>query len=477
MELLIQKICSCCSNEILDLFYQYLTKNNQNLSADLIDCIREKPSDSAKNYSIIIYHDESKESFKKLNQLAHHTIKLFSFVSQNFPSFLWKNIQDIEWLIFKNDNSLLHKKIKYLKEVAEKFEDYNLLIHLDKIIKQQNLPLNVSVKNEYLNYFNSIEQLIEIQNRIIKENSNAKNQIDSNELEEISKHFNSKSKSVEIIAKQSYLNVLSSCNHTSFYEVSTLKLIKDTIKETEKYGYLMIAQHTEKLMSLDYMYVKHTRLTLDEKEMNKACSSIIKKWQNHFSTNGKLDVGLTMAISIKGSYYITNYFYNTIPKKITQEIKEVSSMVEQLLKEIDWKHEGYLKYINLCNVQSLYFILEDKCDNAIKLIEKTLHEFQQKQFNKLYDGIFVILIMAYFKNNQFEGVVETYNRFKKITKGEVSVKENELVIKALYYIAQLKLKESKQYENKLNKVIKELKENELMKNNLQLVERVQKAIL
>ncbi|MCB0409527.1 MAG: hypothetical protein KDD29_04860 [Flavobacteriales bacterium] len=480
MELLIQKISNCCSKEVLDLFHSYLIKNNQILSSKLIDVISKSPNETIKFYAKHLYKNDSNDSIKKLNQLAYHTIKLSSFISQHFPTFLWHNVSKIEWLIFKNKEKEYNQKIKILKEVAEKFENYSLLIHLSTICKQQkSLDKTLSnsfLKTNYLQHYNEIEKLIQLQNKILDDNISRKRTVTKNELSQFSNLFKSKSKSVEILAKQSYLNVLSTCNHSLFYEENTLKLIKETIQLTEKYGYLIIAQYTEKLMSLDYMLVKHTRLKLDEKEMNKACSSIIKKWQNHFSSNGKLDVGLTMAISIKGSYYITNYYFNQIPRKLENEIKEIIPFIDSLIQNTDWNLEGHLKYINLCNVYALYLTLDHQSYKAIQIIEKILHEYQQKQFNKLYDGIFVILIMAYFQAKKYDEVTDTYNRFKKITKGEISVKENELIIKALYYLAQLKLKQSNQYHNKLSKVIEELATNKLMKNNLQLIERVQKAI-
>jgi hypothetical protein len=85
--------------------------------------------------------------------------------------------------------------------------------------------------------------------------------------------------------------------------------------------------------------------------------------------------------------------------------------------------------------------------------------------------------MAYFQAKKYDEVVDTFNRYKKVTKGEVSVQENDLVIKGLYYIAQLKLKNSKQYAAKLSTIIEELSANELLINNLKLIERVKTSIL
>jgi hypothetical protein len=52
------------------------------------------------------------------------------------------------------------------------------------------------------------------------------------------------------------------------------------------------------------------------------------------------------------------------------------------------------------------------------------------------------------------------------------MEENDLVIKAIYYIAQLKIAPKNQYEKKLDNVLNALKNNPHLNNNLLLVERV-----
>lgn len=90
----------------------------------------------------------------------------------------------------------------------------------------------------------------------------------------------------------------------------------------------------------------------------------------------------------------------------------------------------------------------------------------------MYDGLFVVLLMAHFQAKSFDEVVENYSRYKKLTKNFVSMEENDLVIKAIYYIAQLKIAPKNQYEKKLDNVLQTLKSNPHLNNNLLLVERV-----
>jgi len=480
MEFLIQKIASCCSTQQLNLFEAYLAAKNQLLSQKLIHHIKNKPHQNIDFYCKAVYGTSGKETLKKFNQLNHHTLNYFSFISQHFPSFLTQNSSEIEWLIYHEKHDEAIEKLKLLVEVAKKFEDYGLLVHLFEITQQNKLlsttigkQLNLESNKENLTLFSDLRILLQKQDELtsttlIEEQKG----INPKDLAFFKSHFNSTSLSIQLIARQSYLNILSSYNDKSFYDKNTLELIEYTKKLAEKHAYLMIAHHREKLMSLDYMLVKHTRLTLGEKEINKTCSSIINKWQKFYHANNQLDSGLMLALSIKGSFFITDYYCKPLNDKLKQEVKEIINLFEELSNKLDWEKVSYLKYINFYNVYAMFLILDNQGEKSIKLIEKVLHEYQQKTFKKMYDGLFVVLLMAHFQAKSFDEVVENYSRYKKLTKNFVSMEENDLVIKAIYYIAQLKIAPKNQYEKKLTNVLQTLKRNPHLNNNLLLVERM-----
>lgn len=480
MEFLLQKICACCSTEQLTLFEQYLTAKNQQLSQKLIHHIKNAPNKPIDYYCKNVYGNTSKETIKKFNQLNHHTLNYFSFISQHFPSFIAHHLQALEWLIYHDKTEAAIEKTKLIIEVAKKFEDYGTLIQLYELIPQNKLlvktvgkQLNAALHSEFSSYFNTIRILIERQetltSTIVIE---AQKKINPNDLQFFEQHFNSPSLSIQIISRQAYLNLLSSYNHSNFYDKETLTLIEYTKKLAEKHAYLVIAKHRELLMSLDYMLVKHTRLTLTEKEINKTCAAIINKWQKFYHANNQLDSGLMLALSIRGSFFITDYYFQTLSDKVVKEIKEIIALLEELSRIIDWEKVNYLKYINFYNVYAMFLVLDHQEKRSIQLIEKVLHEYQQKTFKKMYDGLFVVLLMAHFQNKNYDDVVENYHRYKKLTKNFISMEENDLVIKAIYYIAQLKIAPKNQYENKLNQVLNALKNNPHLNNNLLLVERV-----
>ncbi|MDQ3190865.1 MAG: hypothetical protein M3Q58_04660 [Bacteroidota bacterium] len=483
MSFIIQKIVSLASPSQLDFFEDFLKIRNNSLPLELIRTIRKHGNRASSFYAKQVYNSEDSDTLKRLNQLAHHTFKLSSCLIQHYPNFLYGTLHKVDELLLENKKEEALEKIKTASEVAEKTEDYGFSIKLYELSNQHfphySKTFNKTFLSDQLFAYNTLHIIIQKQDELISftSNSDSSKKINQKDLVYFRSFFDSKSKSVQLIAKQSYLNVLSCFNHKQFYEKTTLDLIKTTLRELENHPYLLITKHKEKMMSLDYMLLKYTRLELEDKEVHLACSKIISKWRTSYPAENTINAGLFIAISIQGSYLITNYYYNKIDNALIQNISETSEMCNSLLKKVNWEKEGYLKHINFCNVYSLYLILSGEESKAIKLIEKMLHEYQQKSFKKLYDGLFVVLMMAYFQSKDYEGTINTYNRYKKITKDEPEILENDLVIKSLYYIVQLKEQEKLQYQNKLNGVLSELKNDPKLINNFHLVKRVQAALL
>ena len=247
MEFLIQKISACCSSQQLNLFETYLAAKNQLLSQKLIHHIKNTPNQTLDYYCEAVYGNASKDTLKKLNQLNHHTLNYFSFISQHFPSFLNQNVSKIEWLIYHEEHSKATEKLKLLVEVAKKFEDYGLLILLFEITQQNKLlsttlgkQLNLESNKEYLMLFSDLKNLLQKQDELTSTTLIEEQKVvNPKELALFKNHFNSNSLSIQIIARQSYLNLLSSYNHKSFYDKNTLELIEYT-KKSVSYTHLTL---------------------------------------------------------------------------------------------------------------------------------------------------------------------------------------------------------------------------------------------
>ena len=111
----------------------------------------------------------------------------------------------------------------------------------------------------------------------------------------------------------------------------------------------------------------------------------------------------------------------------------------------------------------------ENCDVAIDF---TTPDLAVGNIYKCFEANLPIVVGTTGWYANFDEVVENYSRYKKLTKNFVSMEENDLVIKAIYYIAQLKIAPKNQYEKKLNSVLQTLKSNPHLNNNLLLVERV-----
>lgn len=418
MGFIIQKIISIASPKQVELFENYLSVRSHTLPLSLVKTIKTFPNENSSFYSKKIYGNEKPESLKNLNQLAHHTFKLSAFFSQNFPNYLLNQFQRIDLLLFENKKNDALEVILQIVDVAQKLEDFSTLAKLYEIVKQHFFAYSKTLPKNHLHdvlqHQKTLLSIIKIQDDLVRNTEHSSTKNIQKELTFFKQHFSTKTKSIQLIAKQSYLNLLSHFNHKKFYLKETLNLIKSTSKEIENHPYLLITKYSEKMMTLDYMYLKHTRLVLNEKEMNAACSKIIRKWRTVYLAENRIDTGLFLALSIQGSYLITNYYYHKINSTLTQNINETVDLCESLLHKIDWDNEGFLKHINFCNVYAIFLILSNHDKKAIKLIESMLHQYQQKSFKKLYDGLFVILIMGYLKTKQFDEVVATYSRYKKL---------------------------------------------------------------
>lgn len=234
IDFLLQKICSFCQPYQLKLLVKYLSDKNQNLSAKLILSIINNPKKDILFYCNSVYGNDDKEQLKKFNQLNHHTLQYFSFISQYFPSFLCSGLDKIDSLLFKEDYDEAINKINVLHDVALKFEDFNTLINLCDRAEQytyvsKSLPkkLNSSKKEEYIEayYFYLLESLLNKQTKLTKDSASKKRALTEQGLSFFKTHFKSNFTSIQIIAKQSFLNVKSVFNEPSFYDRKVLTLI------------------------------------------------------------------------------------------------------------------------------------------------------------------------------------------------------------------------------------------------------------
>jgi 6-pyruvoyl-tetrahydropterin synthase len=137
----IQKHILLLSNYHFSEFSSYLRNIKAELPFKLINEIKnfgwEQP-DSDKLCKRI-YKQSDEKTKKKFLQLTHHTLKLSSFLSRNYPSYLKHNLSIIEELINSGNSSRANEIAEYLLDITEKVEDFTTNIATLKFMAMQGV--------------------------------------------------------------------------------------------------------------------------------------------------------------------------------------------------------------------------------------------------------------------------------------------------------------------------------------------------
>lgn len=131
-------------------FADYLLDTNSELPYKLISTIKKlKVQPESDALCQMIYGDSEEKTRKKFLQLTHHTFKLSSFLSRNYPNYLKHNIQHIEEYLGKGEKKKANDLADWLIDIAEKIEDYTTLIDVYKFLAQQAFITESKDSNKY----------------------------------------------------------------------------------------------------------------------------------------------------------------------------------------------------------------------------------------------------------------------------------------------------------------------------------------
>ena len=193
------------------------------------------------------------------------------------------------------------------------------------------------------------------------------------------------------------------------------------------------------------------------KKMN-GISSFLKYWRSY------INIPELFSISVQVSHYMSAYGFvfkedydKQLPKDVKENIAFLKSKLEEIVSKDIWEEGHIIKFINVRCFYSAILLTGDEKDKhkSIKILEDTLVSYQQIPFQKFLDGIFVALIIGYFSLKEYEKVITTYKRYKKITSEQIVIKENDLTIDAYYFAAQYITNQRKQYTEKLKATYEE----------------------
>lgn len=458
-------------------FTEYLKGSKAELSYKLVTTIKkQKKQPESDVLCQLIYGDAQEKTRKKFLQLTHHTFKLSGFLSRNYPNYLKHNLQIVEELLSKGEREQADELTEWLIDVAEKIEDYTTLIEVYKFKAQQGFITESKdvVKNHQL-----VEQYIKlehIKNSIylyLREHASfsGKHSVSKTKLSKdlafFDQYIHHKANSINILARFGKYFELSFLNHPDFFKKETLKqldLLEKDFLNNPHVCFHVLDDLYYKILGLKLqhdVYSINTGEMLNEiKKMNNV-SSFLKFWKSY------VNVPEMFALSVQVNHYTGAYGYifrSDYHKRLSKEVKDnlhfLKNKSEELLEKDIWDNGHLIKFIRLRCFYAIILLSGDEKDKlkGVTTLEDTLVSYQQIPFQNLLDKIFVTLMMGYFSLSQYEKVVTSYKRYKKITSKQIVGKENNLTIEAYYFATQYLLNQRKQYIDKLEATFKAAKQ-------------------
>lgn len=467
--LILQKHILLLNDFYFGEFAGYLSNKNAELPLKLIKAIRsfgwEQPESDA--LCSIIYNSTDEKAKRKFLQLTHHTFKLSSFLSRNYPSYLKHNLMLIEELINKGENNKALLVAENLVDIAGKTEDFSTHANVLKFFAQRAFITDSKDSVKYHRQIEELHILEKQQNEIyayIREYLHFKRKENlsitqlGRHLEFFNPYINSRFLSISILARFGRCYELSFLNHSNFYNESTFRELEAIERDLNNNGFLIFPFLDDvvfKVMGLKLQWMVNN---MDSDGMLRESMRMIEESSQIRFWKSFLNLPELFAIAIQCSHYLSHYgetfredFYAKLPEEIKQRVDFLKKKLKEDLDKPIW-NEGYL--IKLINTRSFYSGLlllgtREEIQQSIDLIEETLISYQQIPFQKFLDGMFASLIIGYFSLKNYRKVTESYKRYRKSTAGNIVNEENDLTICAYYYSARWITSERKQYVEKL----------------------------
>ncbi|MFI5149076.1 MAG: hypothetical protein ACHQRM_05035 [Bacteroidia bacterium] len=489
----IQKVILLSSDFHYVEFRSHLIEIKAELPLKLVEAIREKMDAPQESDELCeaVYGSKDEKSKKKFFQLVHHTFRLTSYLSRNYPSYLTHNIARLEALINKGELKKANELGNILIDVAEKIEDYHSACAVLKFLAQQAYILED--KTSAVKHHKRIAEIMEYETTLndlylyIRQNLNFKGKSVLSDKEMVNHLVNLKklrthpSMSVNLLSRYAWLYSLNFLNDDRFYSREILNDINDLTEDLDRNNFVIFSFSDDIQLNVDYLKLKHLMYTLDNQELQKESAHLIKKrealrfWKNYVNTPE------IIFLSIQCSYFLSEYnhgyrkdYNKQLPLQVKEEVAYYKSRCVEMLNKPIWEEGLHVRYINLQNIYSGFLILgtDEEIRQAVANLEALLVNFQQIPFHRLYDALFATLILGLFFLQDHLAIQECYKRYEKLTAGISKNLENDLTVKCVYYASQWIHSQRKQYLEKLQAVLNKTKEDPKLKQVQVLIEDI-----
>jgi hypothetical protein len=471
----IQKVIVLLDEFHLAEFRKYLESVNAELPLKLVDAARKIgwEEDDSDALCIAIYEKAGTGEKKKFFQLAHHTFKLSGHLSRNFPSYLFHNISQIEKLVNSGNLKKAYHIAEVLLDIAEKIEDFSTARSVLQFFAQH--AYIKEKKTEAVRFLERNARIIDSEKSLneiyyyLRSNLHFKDK-SSQDPSETEKHLSffiqyhkAESFAVRIMARYASAYTLHFLNDDRFYTEQTLEELNAMMDDLEKSPYVIFSFSDDIELNIAYLKLKLLVSWLPSEELLKEATVLLKKRETPRFWKNYLNTAQIAFISIQASVLVSRYGFGyrkgwneNLPEEIKEQINFYRITCEEIISQSNWSEENlHVRFINLNNLHCCFLLLGSRSDirKATEIMEGLLFNYQQVSFHRMYDQIFATLIMAYFMLEEHVKVQECYKRYEKLTSNSSKLMENDLTIKAYYYVSQWIITGRKQYQEKLNGLV------------------------
>jgi hypothetical protein len=467
--LIIQKLIVLLDEFHLNEFINFLNRTNANLPKKLVEEIVKYELNQPESDVLCkaVYGKCDEKSKKNFFQLAHHTLKLSFFLARNYPNYLSHNRSRIEALINEGKIKEANQIADILMDVAQKIEDRITLVAVLKFFAQQSFHLEQ--KNHTIRYHKKIEETLEEEKTFnaiyfyLRTHFNVKNKssFSSKELEPHRKFFDQyihhPSFSISFLARYAKLYALTFLQDPSFFSKESFDELQVLEKELEKNSFVVFPFLEDVLFRLYSIKIEYMFHNMGSEQILDETYSIMKNADHVLFWKNFINLPEIFALAVQVSYYVSHNldvykddFIKNLQSETRDRILFLRNRCEEILSKSFWESGFHVKRINLISLYAALLLLGNKEDiiKSVELIENTLISYQQISFQKYHDSIFATLIIGYFALKQYDKVVETFKRYKKLTGDKVTNEENDITICGFYYMAQWLLSAKNQYREK-----------------------------
>lgn len=471
--LTIEKLIKLLDDFHLDSFKEHLKENGYEHPLKLVRAIDRNILEEQNSNELCkkVYGNDTEKNRKKFFQLAHYTFKLSSFLSKNYPNYLLVSIGDVQKFLNSGQPKEGHAILEVSKELAEKIEDYKSLIIILGILSQEahineafheahkyQLEIQSALKEEQ-----KLSEIYSILNQ--KFHPKKKPTISNNQEFSISffKPFTeADSFAVSILGKYGYCYAAYFHNSDKFYSEQTLSFLLEIEEQLIKYNYIVFPYLENLSYKINYLKIRYLFHEMEESLVLKESKQFLDNSDKVLFWNSFVNVPELFAIAFQTSFYVTRHLTSyrddhleSLPEEVKLQINRLKNRCKDLINNPGWNEQFILKLINLKTIYSLLLLLGNKEDIKLSVqnLEMTLVEYQQIPFHFFTDGIFTNIVVGYFCLKDYENVVNSYKRYKKISEGKTVIIENDLTIHGFYYASQWLYTERKQYASKFSSVI------------------------